>query len=299
MTAQFEQLVKKVVASSENSNWNNARTEWSVVDVSEDETAESQCICGKENLRYLYTIKNNLNGKTLFPIGSQCINQFKQENLNNDVTTYRRLLELQQAVEKNKFITLNSTYFSRKLLLYIYKNGAFKPNKYNHNNPKEDYEFLLKMFNKKKHPDKIYQKKITALIMNAIIPFAQERIKDNEKLNNQLTLDDLENWVDGDCIGYALGEEDEFFFDTPDGKKICISWREQDNNDYGDINILLDSDPADFLDTSIDDAYNRNSIDFYDPECQDYINKLSAEISAEIASCINEEIVSTYNYLLP
>lgn len=115
---------------------------------------------------------------------------------------------------------------------------------------------------------------------------------------NQLTVDDLENWVDDDSVGYSLGGEDEFSFDAPDSKKICISWGEQDDNDYGYVNIFLESDPAGFLDASIDDAYNRNSIDFDNPECRDDINKSSAEISAEIASYINEEIVNTYSYLL-
>jgi hypothetical protein len=297
MTAQFEQLVKTVVVNSESNKWIDAKNEWNVVNISEDESAESQCICGKENLRYLYTIKNTLNGNTLFPIGSECIKQFNQEALNNDVTTYRKLLKLQQAVENNEFISLDSTYFSRNLLSYLYQNGAFKPNKYNNNDPEEDYEFLLSIFNKRKPLDVKYQNKIKALIINAIIPFAKEKVK-MMKNYNKLTLDDLKNWVDDDSVGYVLGGENEFTFESPDGKEICVNWVEQDDNDYGDINILLDSDPASFLYTSIDDAYNRNSIDFNNPECQDLISKLSTEIGAEIASCINEKIVDTYSYLL-
>lgn len=295
MTAQFEQLCKKVIASSESNNWTDAKKEWSIVNVSEDETATSQCICGKENLRYLYTIKNTFNGKTLFPIGSQCIKQFDQEDLNHDVTTYRKLLKLQQAVENNKYISLNTTYFSRNLLLYLYEHEAFKPNKYNHNNPKEDYEFLLKMFNKKEQPDEKYKRKINALIMNVIIPFAKEKIKkDDAERNNQLTLDDLKNWVDDGDIGYILGEDDGFSFEDPNGEEICVNWEEQDDNDYGDINIILSSDPASFINASIYDAYNLNSVDLHNPEHQDLISKLRAEI----ASYINEEIVDTYSYLI-
>lgn len=115
------------------------------------------------------------------------------------------------------------------------------------------------------------------------------------KNDNKLTLDELENWVDEDSVGYVLGGEDEFTFESPDGKEISVTWMEQDDNDYGDINILLDSDPVGFLNTSIDDAYNRNSIDFND---QDLISQRSKEISAKIASCVNHKIIDTYSYLL-
>lgn len=115
------------------------------------------------------------------------------------------------------------------------------------------------------------------------------------KNDNKLTLDELENWVDEDSVGYVVGGEDEFTFESPDGKEISVTWMEQDDNDYGDINILLDSDPVGFLNTSIDDAYNRNSIDFND---QDLISQRSKEISAKIASCVNHKIIDTYSYLL-
>ena len=293
MTVQFDQLVREVVKQSESNNWDEAKTEWNIVNLMEDKTEKSQCICGQPNLRYLYTIKNVKNGNTLFPIGSQCINQFKQDDLNNDVTTYRKLLELQQAVADRKFITLNTEYFSRDVLLYLYENGAFKPNKFNKHNPKNDYNFLLKIFNKHAQPSEKEQKKVTALIMNAIIPFAQARVK-----TNQLTISDLENWVDASDIGYILGSEDTFSFEAPDGKDICISWEELEDNDYGDINLLLSSDPSTFLNDSIDFAYNRNSIDFNDPECQDQNNDLSKEISEKIAACVNDKIVEDYKDLL-
>ena len=119
MTVQFEQLVREVVKQSKSNNWDEAKTEWNIVNLIEDKTAESQCICGQPNLRSLYTIKNVKKGNTLFPIGSQCINQFKQDVLDNDATTYRKLLELQQAVADGKFITLNTEYFSRNVLLYL------------------------------------------------------------------------------------------------------------------------------------------------------------------------------------
>ena len=69
----FQTLIKDVMDNSESEYWEDAVTEWEIVDVEEDERLEESCICGKEHLRYLFTIKNQLNGNELYPIGSSCI----------------------------------------------------------------------------------------------------------------------------------------------------------------------------------------------------------------------------------
>ena len=63
-------LINTVIEKSVNKSWNTAVLEWEIDDVIEDENHESSCICGKENIRYLFTIKNINNQNTLFPIGS-------------------------------------------------------------------------------------------------------------------------------------------------------------------------------------------------------------------------------------
>lgn len=66
-------LIQKVLDKSEGNTWNEAVQEWMIDDCEEDDSLESSCICGKEELRYLFTIRNVRNGNTLFPIGSSCI----------------------------------------------------------------------------------------------------------------------------------------------------------------------------------------------------------------------------------
>lgn len=185
MKSQFDQLVKKVIEKSESNNWNIAKTEWTVFSLVEDTEMSSDCICGQENLRYLYTIKNKLNDNTLFPIGSHCINQFNQSELDEEVSVYRKLFDLLLAVQNKDFIKLNSTYFSRKLLMYLYENNAFQPNKFNHGDPENDYAFLVQMFNKRNQPSYKQQMKIKALIMKSIIPFAKNLINANENKSTQ------------------------------------------------------------------------------------------------------------------
>lgn len=66
-------LINQVLTASQSSFWDSAVQEWVIEDCQEDNSVSSVCICGKENLRYLYTIYNKLNGNRLDPIGSCCI----------------------------------------------------------------------------------------------------------------------------------------------------------------------------------------------------------------------------------
>lgn len=177
MSANFPQLVQTVINNSVSNDWNGARNEWEVTGIDEDQTVTSQCVCGQENLRYLYTIENTQNGNILSPIGSQCIKQFNNSQLTDDTNTYRQLFDLIKAVDNHKFIDLKTgNYFSRKLLKYLYNNGAFQDSRYNHWNGHNDYQFLLDMFNKRTPLSDRQSRKVKALIMNDIIPFAKRQI---------------------------------------------------------------------------------------------------------------------------
>lgn len=68
---------------------------------------------------------------------------------------------------------MSSEFFSRKLLRYLYEEGVFQANEYNNYDPEKDYEFMLKMFNKRdKDSITLNQKrKINAIIMNSVRPY--------------------------------------------------------------------------------------------------------------------------------
>lgn len=176
-------LIQTVIDNSESSDWENAVQEWGILDCEEDETVESCCICGKENIKYLFTIKNNSNGKTLSPIGSSCIKKFNRTDLNEITAITEGMFKLLHAIKENKFISLSPELFSRKILKALYQDGAFKENEYNNFNSKIDYDFILKMFNKKnKESITINQnKKIKAIIVGSIKPYLQEKLKNKIK----------------------------------------------------------------------------------------------------------------------
>ncbi|HEM3202723.1 TPA: hypothetical protein U0910_000739 [Streptococcus suis 8830] len=172
-----ENLISEVINKSEANTWQSAVSEWEIVDIEEDDCLEESCVCGKENLRYLYTIQNSFNGNILYPIGSSCIKKFEREDLNAEINVKEQMFKLLHAVEDNAFLELSSEFFSRKLLLYLYEQGAFKATNYNHFNSHEDYQFMLDMFNKRNVSEK-QSKKAVAIILNSIKPFVQEQLKD-------------------------------------------------------------------------------------------------------------------------
>lgn len=171
-------LIQKILDKSESNMWNVAVQEWVIDNCKEDPSLQLSCICGKENLRYLFTIRNIKNGNTLFPIGSSCIRKFKRDDLNEKVNIQEKLFKLFHAIEDGSFITLSSEFFSRKLLRYLYDKGIFQANEYNHYDPEIDYKFMLQMFNKR---DKTsitlnQQRKISAIIITSIKPYLAKQL---------------------------------------------------------------------------------------------------------------------------
>ena len=115
----------------------------------------------------------------MFPIGSSCIKKFQRKDLQEKTATTEAMFKLLHAVGNNQYLQLSSDLFSRKLLKELYDQGAFKATSYNHYNPKNDYDFLLKMFNKraKNSISTLQQKKITAILLNSIKPFLEQKLR--------------------------------------------------------------------------------------------------------------------------
>lgn len=175
----YENLIRKVIENSSSNTWEEAVKEWEIVYCIEDEECVSQCVCGKENIKYLYLIHNTITDKQLFPIGSTCINKFNREDFNEEIKIKEGLFKLMHAIVNDEKIEMNAKYFSKKILYALYENGAFSDNQYNKFNAYNDYQFLLDMFNKK---DKYsitnkQHKKINGLIAYSIKPYLIRTLK--------------------------------------------------------------------------------------------------------------------------
>lgn len=115
MGSSFDKLVNTVIEFSSSKDWQNAVSEWILIDTEEDEFAESKCICGKENIRYLHRIKNVTNDNELFPIGSSCIKKFNRTDLNEQISVKEKLFKLYHAVGNKEFLELALNYSAESL----------------------------------------------------------------------------------------------------------------------------------------------------------------------------------------
>jgi len=181
-SSYVKNLIMRVIQNSESSIWEDAVEEWEITDCEEDDSASEICICGKENIKYLFTIRNTINGNMLYPIGSSCIKKFNRADMKEETSLYEGMFKLLHAVESNRYLSLSPELFSRKLLKYLFEQGAFDT-EYNDFDGKEDYEFMLKMFNKRDKSSITMRqdKKIKAVLLNSIKPFLQNKLAEKIK----------------------------------------------------------------------------------------------------------------------
>lgn len=171
----FDTLKKVIVDNSVADDFYGAVPEWSVVAVEEDPASQGECVCGQQNLRYMYTIHNNLTQQPLSFIGNQCIRHFRREDLDAQATIFSQLLTLKTAIDARTTITLTTDYVSKRLLDWLFAEGAFDSERNNFNG-KDDHAFLVQMFNKRKKEIDIsdaQNKKIWVLLNPRLKPFIQ------------------------------------------------------------------------------------------------------------------------------
>lgn len=100
-----ETLLNKVVELSQSKHWEDAVNEWRITSCVEDLVGTSQCICGKETIRYLYTIKNSITGSSLYPVDIDCITKFNRDDL------------LEAGVRESLFILSKRELGSHKMII--------------------------------------------------------------------------------------------------------------------------------------------------------------------------------------
>ena len=143
-----DNLIGTVIGLSVADDWEGARREWEIVGCEVDETHSATCVCGKEGLRYVYTIANTETGETLS-------------------------------------VHLHSGSYSRKLLYFLYEQDAFRPTKYNGYDGYNDYLFLLDMFNGG-FCSEAQERKCQAIIMQSIYPWLRNLWKKSKSQKGKI-----------------------------------------------------------------------------------------------------------------
>lgn len=76
-----DNLIGTVIGLSVADDWEGARREWEIVGCEVDETHSATCVCGKEGLRYVYTIANTETGETLLTCSTEdSVRKRRREN---------------------------------------------------------------------------------------------------------------------------------------------------------------------------------------------------------------------------
>lgn len=91
-----DNLIGTVIGLSVADDWEGDRREWEIVGCEVDETHSATCVCGKEGLRYVYTIANTETGETLSPIGSSCIKKFEQSDMDEELAGWQQAIKLME-----------------------------------------------------------------------------------------------------------------------------------------------------------------------------------------------------------
>jgi hypothetical protein len=199
-----ENLIKTVMDKSWGNTWKEAVQEWDIIDCAEDNSLSRSCICGKEQIKYLYRLHNRKTNQWLFPIGSSCIKKFQRKDLQEKTATTEAMFKLLHAVGNNQYLQLSSDLFSRKLLKELYDQGAFKATSYNHYNPNfvhKEYNSLTKM-----KEDSIVECKITKIgrvyiTINNGYPNRQFFIKSGN--DYEFGIQEKENAIDGGILCFT------------------------------------------------------------------------------------------------
>lgn len=96
-----------VIEHSSATTWGMAKNEWYVESHWEEEELD-KCVCGKEDIKYIFSIRNYITGFQLYPIGSSCINHFDNQDMSDVV---RNLLNARKRIVKYKnYVFTHSSY---------------------------------------------------------------------------------------------------------------------------------------------------------------------------------------------
>lgn len=95
-----ENLIKTVMDKSWGNTWEEAVQEWDIIDCAEDNSLSRSCICGKEQIKYLYRLHNQKQTNGCFRLEVHVLKNFnakiyrKKQQLQKQCLNYYMLLEI-------------------------------------------------------------------------------------------------------------------------------------------------------------------------------------------------------------
>ena len=162
-----ENFLLPVIYSSESNEWKSAAQEWEIIGYKRVEN--DTCICGKEEIKDVYKIRNRRNGNELYPIGSSCIDKFESKEMTKDTNKFKKIynrisneiFRQRETAGKGESLKFNTRLFSKELIHYLNKKGVLNDS---------DCQFLFDMRSKRSKSAE-EQKRIDEIIENFIVPY--------------------------------------------------------------------------------------------------------------------------------
>lgn len=164
---RYQKLLEGVISASVSNDWQEAKSEWAVVDYYE--RPDESCLCGKEPIVHCHTIENTTTGETLGPIGSTCIKKFESPQMNDDVSLTRTFVELNNAF--NNYVEIDdikTLLRNKKLLTQISNDNVFD---------KSNNEFYRKMVNKRAPANDAQESWFKYAVFRVVKPYIQDIVK--------------------------------------------------------------------------------------------------------------------------
>ena len=162
-------LIEGVIKASVSKDWQQAKTEWSVVDYYE--SSGESCLCGKENITHCHTIENTETGETLGPIGSSCVEKFESPTMNEGVALSRTFVELNTAFNNYANIDdMRTLLRNKKLITKLADDNVFGDNITN--------DFYGKMVRKRTQGSDRQEAWFKRLVFYEVKPYVRDIVKD-------------------------------------------------------------------------------------------------------------------------
>nr|MCR5412960.1 hypothetical protein [Patescibacteria group bacterium] len=157
--------------------WKSAAREWEIIGY--ERVENDTCICGKEEIKDVYRIRNRLNGNELYPIGSSCVDKFESKEMTKDTDKFKKIYnkissgksKLKQTVNKGASIKFTARLFSEELINYLNKKEILS---------NSDRQFLLDMRGRRSRNSE-QQERINKIIEDFIVPYISG-ISQDEKI---------------------------------------------------------------------------------------------------------------------
>lgn len=129
-SGNFNRLRDEVVRRSRATSFSDAAKEWDVISICD--CPGETCVCGHEDIRWCYRIRNRVTGEELYPIGDRCIRHFGSKAMAQTATAFRDVY----AVGIESAATLRRTMpirrrdggrFTRRAIDSLLLAGALRP----------------------------------------------------------------------------------------------------------------------------------------------------------------------------